>query len=232
MNDNDPDRIAANVKRALERTPLCLPLDRFDGPLSDDERSHVEGCPRCQTEMAVWHALERTDPGPSEGAAVQWIAAELKRRRSPRQAPARAPWRVLRSLRGLAALAASAALAVTIGYLAWDREPAVGELRDLAPVYRAGQLQSLAPVGNIPTAPQKLEWAAVAGAARYDVSVLEVDRSVIWRTSAATTSVTLPDNVVRLCVPGRTLLWEVTARDRSGVVLAESGTQRFRVSLQ
>lgn len=232
MNDNHPDRIATNVKRALQSTPECLPLDRLGSSLSEVERVHVESCLRCQTEMAVWEALERTDREPSEGAAVQWIAAELKRRRSPQRTDASVPWRVLQSVRGLAALAASAALAITIGYIAWDREPGVGEPRDQAPIYRAGQLQTIAPLGDVSSAPQKLEWSAVAGAARYDVSVLEVDRSVIWRTSVETTKVILPDSVSKLCVPGKTLLWEISARDRSGVVVAESGTQRFRVSLQ
>jgi hypothetical protein len=33
-------------------------------------------------------------------------------------------------------------------------------------------------------------------------------------------------------VPGKTVLWEVTALDGSGTVLAQSGTQRFRVRVK
>lgn len=231
MNANHDDRDASQVKRALRATPECIPLDRLGETLSARERAHLEGCLRCQTESALWDSLSRAEHDPADGAAAAWIAAELKRRRLPQPVTSRSPWRIVQSTRGLAALAASALLAVTAGYFAWDREPAVERLRNQAPVYRAAQLQVIAPIGDISSVPRTFEWRAVEGAARYDVSILEVDRAIVWQTSVDTTRISVPESVVRLCVPGKTLLWEVTARDRSGAVLAESGTQRFRVAL-
>jgi hypothetical protein len=41
--------------------------------------------------------------------------------------------------------------------------------------------------------------------------------------------VSLPATLVRQFVPGKTVLWDVTARDAAGTPLAASGVQRFHV---
>ena len=228
--NNDIGAAAARMKAALQPSADCIPLERIGGPLSETDRAHVQGCLRCQTELRVWEMADQEgDVG--EGAAVRWIAAELKRRRATAPAPRTA--RLLRfPIRTLTTLAAAAVFMLAVGYLAWDREPTVGNINAGAPVYRAAQLQVIAPLGDVPTSPRTLDWSPVDGAVRYEVTVLQVDRTEVWRTTTASTEQALPEAIVALCVPGRTLLWTVTARDRSGTAIAESGTQRFRVSTQ
>ena len=85
--------------------------------------------------------------------------------------------------------------------------------------------------GDVAAAPTQLEWAAVPGAVRYDVQILEVDRAVLWRGSTREPRVDVPAAVSAKFVPGKRILWEVTAHD-DATVLAESGTQAFRVAVR
>ena len=218
---------------ASRPTPSCILFDRLGGDLTATEREHVAGCARCQTELTLFAELNDPAPAAGEGAAVQWVVAELRRRRSHASADARsgsAGWRFLR-LPGLLAAAAAAALVLSVGYVTWDREPPVGDLRDAGGGYRTLQLQALAPIGDVRAAPRDLEWSPADGAASYDVVVLEVDRTVLWQGASTTARVSLPEPVVARFEPGKTILWEVTARNRAGAVVAVSGTGRFRVAV-
>jgi hypothetical protein len=222
----------AALDAASRPTPSCLPFDRLGGDLTATEREHVSGCARCQTELTLFAELNDPAPAAGEGAAVQWVVAELRRRRSHAfedRRSGRAGWRVLR-LPGLLA-AAAAVLVLAVGYVAWDREPPVRDLRDADVGYRTLQLQALAPSGDVRAAPRDLEWSPVDGAASYDVVVLEVDRTVLWQGASTTARVSLPAPVVARFEPGKTILWEVTARNRAGAVVAVSGTGRFRVAV-
>jgi hypothetical protein len=71
----------------------------------------------------------------------------------------------------------------------------------------------------------------VGGASAYDVTVLEVDRTVLWKTTTQTPSVALPATLTAQFVPGKTIFWEVAARSGNAVV-AQSGTERFRVAVK
>jgi len=222
----------AALDAASRPTPSCIPFDRLGGDLTATEREHVSGCARCQTELTLFAEINDPAPAAGEGAAVQWVVAELRRRRSHASADRRsgsAGWRVLR-LPGLLA-AAAAVFVLAVGYAAWDREPPVRDLRDAGGGYRTLELQALAPSGDVRAAPRDLEWSPVDGAARYDVVVLEVDRTVLWQGASTTARVSLPGPVVARFEPGKTILWEVTARTRDGAVVAVSGTGRFRVAV-
>ena len=127
-------------------------------------------------------------------------------------------------------VAAAASLAI-VGYLAWDPEPRVGQPAPGEQVNRTATVDVVAPIGDVPKAPAELAWVAVDGAARYEVQVLEVDRTILWRTTSLSERVLLPASVVERIVPGKTLLWEVTAIGGSGTSIASSGTQRFRVPI-
>jgi hypothetical protein len=127
-------------------------------------------------------------------------------------------------------LAAAAVLAM-VGYLAWDPEPRVGPSPPGELIYRTVTVQVVGPTGDVLEAPAELSWVAVDGAVRYEVQVLEVDRTILWRTTSLSERVLLPGSVVERIVPGKTLLWEVTATDGSGTSIASSGTQRFRVPI-
>jgi hypothetical protein len=222
-----------NLKQSLGATQDCLAPERLAEPLTDREREHVERCSRCQTELRLWHEFEQSEPVPEEGAAVQWIVAELARRHSPILEPA-TPWRLrwfTPAVRRWAAGVASIAMIATAGYLAWDREPAVPERTNVTENYRTGQIQTVQPKGDLRIAPQALEWMAPPDAVSYDVEILEVDRTLLWRATSSAPRIDLPSAVVRQLVPGKTILWEIRARNAANAVIAESGTERFRILL-
>jgi hypothetical protein len=219
------------MKDDLQRTALCIPIERFDGEFTPAERQHLAECARCQTEHALWREFTDAVPAADEGASVQWIAAEVRRRRTDASAKGKVlagRWSWPTTPLRWAAVAASLILAAGVGYVAWDREPSVPRTTEDA-VYRSARVEAVQPLGDLDTPPRELTWVAVAGAVRYDVRVLEVDRSVLWSATAATPQVPLPPAVVARCVPGRTVLWEVDAVGQSGDTVARSGTQRFRV---
>src|SRR5207302_4080776 len=74
-------------------------------------------------------------------------------------------------------------------------------------------------------------WVPADGAVSYDVEVFEVDRTPLWRSTSSVPRVELPASIVRQLVAGKTVLWEVRARNAVNAVIAESGTQRFRVAV-
>lgn len=220
-------------KRELRETPDCVPIARIGEELTAAERDHVAHCARCEAEVALWEEFRDASPTPDEGAAVQWIAAEVTRRRAESPSPVRQSWlsrRWFGVLSPQAVMAAAAVLivAVMVGQLV-DREPAVVLAPSGADVYRSTRIQPIAPTGDLPQAPTGLSWMAVAGADQYDVAILEVDRTVLWRGSTRDSRIDLAPNLIGRFVPGKTILWEVSARGRDGAVIAQSGTQRFRV---
>jgi hypothetical protein len=219
------------MKDDLQRTAACIPIERLDGEFNQAEREHLAVCARCQAERALWQEFTDSVPSPGDGAAVQWIAAEVRRRRAaagPKRKVVWGRWLSPAASFRWAAAAAAIVLAAGIGYLAWDREPALSSTSGDA-VYRSARVEAIAPMGDLQGAPRELSWVAVRQAVRYDVRVLEVDRSVVWSTASTTPHISLPAAVIARCVPGRSMLWEVDALDQSGSVIARSGTQRFRV---
>ena len=224
---------ARALQHALAATPDCVSIERLSEVLTPREQEHVGRCPRCQTELELWHQFANAHPSSEEGAAVQWITAELARRRAqPIERPAAAAisWLTPRFHRWAAALA-TLAVVIAIGYAAWDREPRIREPMSSGQTYRSAQIRAGAPLGEVRSAPAALEWDAVSGAARYEVEVFEVDRTPLWHGTSTESRIDLPPSVVARLVPGKTVLWEVRARNAANDPIAESGTQRFRVEV-
>jgi hypothetical protein len=96
-------------------------------------------------------------------------------------------------------------------------------------VARSSAVAVRAPVGDVPEPPRRLEWSAVARASRYRVRLMEVDRREVWSAFTGAAAVDLPPEARALAMPSRTLLWDVTAYDASGGVIASSGQQAFRL---
>jgi hypothetical protein len=218
------------LEHALRGNDACIPLERLDAPLTDRERQHVAGCARCQAELALWEELRDAAPPPGEEAAVQWIAGELRRRRAGRQ-PAGVPTRMLSMVRARPTLALAASLVLVAGlmFAQWDREPAVSGRQSEANEYRGTRLDVVGPAGDLEKVPEYLEWVAFSGAERYDVTILEVDRTVVWRGVSTATRLVLPAVVAARLTPGKALQWEVRAVDRHGAAVASSAMQRFRL---
>jgi hypothetical protein len=224
-------RALETLAASLSPTPACVPIERLGQSLTEVERRHADACARCQAELALWTEFQASEPMPEDGAAVQWVIAELQRRRNPAHAgaPSRGMWSWLRP-RALMPAAALLVLAVAIGYFVIDRVPRVHEPAGGPQEYRSAEVSVIAPRGDVARAPSALEWVSFDRATRYDVVLLEVDHSILWRGSSTIPRAELPASVVAQLVPGKTVIWEVSAVNGSGTVMAASAPQRFRVA--
>lgn len=216
------------LKEALGHQAACVSRARFTEELTAAEREHVQHCPRCQAELALWQEFSDSTPDAEDGAAVPWIVAELRRRANREAEAPAAIWTWLR-VRTLSAAAAALVLVAMVGYLTWDREPVIGEIQNTKAVYRTGQLRIVSPVGDIQEVPTVLRWDNTLDAEQYEVGIFEVDRTPLWNATTPGTQIELPPSVSAQLVPGKTVLWEVSARNAAGALIAQSGTQRFRV---
>jgi hypothetical protein len=96
-------------------------------------------------------------------------------------------------------------------------------------VFRAGSFAVMSPAGDLQTGPKEIRWERVAQATRYQVSLLEVDRSELWRAETTEDHVELPAAVQARIVPAKTLFSEVIALDSSGNKVGDTGLVRFRL---
>jgi hypothetical protein len=97
-------------------------------------------------------------------------------------------------------------------------------------VYRTEALQIVRPSGELPEAPKDLEWKNFAEASKYRVTIMEVDRNPLWTAETADLRIEVPREVRAKMLPGKTVLWQVTALDSRGRVLATSQAERMVVS--
>lgn len=214
-------------KEVLAPTPDCIAIERLGGELDAASLAHLETCARCQAELAMFREFESGDRSAEEAEATQWIAGELQRRLAEDNKVV--PFRT-KSLRPLYAAAAAILLVVGAAYFVQFREPSVDPL-GTANVYRSARLEGLAPTGDIPSAPNELRWSRVDGASHYEIRILEIDATEVWRTRTTEPHVVLPSAVVAQFKPGKTLSWEVQAF-RGNEILTASGTEKVRVKPQ
>lgn len=234
------ERNRSMVRDALQTSPECLDCDQLSEPmLNDAQREHVESCPRCQTERKLIRDFAAGGMEADERASIEWIASRLQKASpvpaSPPGRPAglmqRMPWLVWRP-----ALALAGALVIAIGtglYVQRGTEPEAPRLsEDAQPVYRSHSMELIAPSGDLDGPPGELRWQPVPQAVRYQVQLSEVDRTVLWHSEVPESRVELPFGVREKAVPGKTLMWKVTAYDAGGHPLASSTAERFRVRIR
>jgi hypothetical protein len=230
------------LKAALGPGAGCLSLEDLgryaDGmlpaPRQAEAESHVRGCLHCQAELALFEAVTAPGIRAEEADLVREGVARLEHRRPEIVGVAGAPVAARRRWLGLAPLATVAAVVVVVAGLSLRR----GQPPDLpGGVTTTGEVtRSLAvtvrePVGDLKQAPSRFAWLAVPQALRYRVRLMEVDRHEVWTASTPSLEVELPPSVRVSLAPGRTLVWDVTAYDGTGAVIADSGVQSFRVVL-
>lgn len=228
---------------AVSMTPECPPLAELLGTVNSDAAlsSHVAQCPHCQAELAL--ASKMDEPG--DAAAVGHIAKRLSRvnwaeaGRTGVIATPESLWSRLTRPRILAPAAlcfASLLVLVAVvqvnrpqGGTDWQapREEAIASQHQ-----RSQQVRGLAPLGQVPSVPDLLRWEKVSGAKEYRVRLMEVDHRDVWQGRVAEESAALPAEAARKILPGKRMLWDVTAFDDHGKEIADSGSMEFTRSLQ
>jgi len=240
------DRTTLN--KALAAKPDCLSLRELEQLAEDPSRKHphLAGCPRCQADVAMLKEFESVAPLPDEGAAVAWISSHLERRldqiKSPggmqKQVGSSVPhgWfaRVFgsRNARWLIPVATVAVIAtVSVFVLQMSKQPELRADMGSGPaVYRSQEVEIVGPSGELPEAPKDLQWKPISGAAQYRVSIMEIDKVPLWSGATNYTSLTIQNSTRNKMLPGKPVLWQVTALDSQGRVLAVSQLQRFSVA--
>jgi hypothetical protein len=232
---NSPDR--DQLQPLLGPTPECPPLQELlaAGPAEP----HVATCPHCQAELALFAAFDGP-PAAAEKPSIAWMESRLNQvdwaHAGEHGVPApAAPWwsRWLRPRVLAPASMALASVLVLIGVVQMNRRPQ--PVSDIAisesqPV-RSQQVTVISPVGAQQHAPGRLEWKPVPGAAAYRVRLMEVDGTVLWQTQLDQTSTALPGGIVKQLVPGKRILWDVTAIDTKDNNISNSGIQTFTTNL-
>jgi hypothetical protein len=233
------------LRAALAPTGECLAVEQLgryaDGALGAGEQSaadrHLAGCLTCQAELALLHAVTSSGVRDSEAEMVRNGVRRLDQRSAEilgDRASASPPRRWFRvGTFPPPAVAAVLLVGIAAGTFFALRTRNAPDLPSRVTtgdeVTRSLAVTVSGPVGDQRDVPQRFEWAAVAGAVRYRVRLMEVDRRELWSTSTASLALEPPQPIRTSIVPGRTLLWDVTAYGAAGAAIAESGTQSFRV---
>jgi hypothetical protein len=242
MSDRD------TLKSAMQSTPECLTPEQLESLLDGTHTNpHLAQCPRCQAELTLLKSFEAGAPLPDEGAAVAWISSHLDRQRENIKHPSRGrptrsatqglefPGSWLARMLGFGGmrwvLPVAAVAAVAIASAVLLRSPKAPDLQANAggqtAIYRSQEVQLLEPIGKVQQVPRQLHWQAFAGTAAYEVVVMEIDHSQLWASETKETSVAIPASVRAQMLPGKPILWQVTALDPQSRVQASSQIQQF-----
>jgi hypothetical protein len=128
---------------------------------------------------------------------------------------------------------ATALLAIIVAgafFLRTPKEPQLHADLGSDSIYRAQEIDVIGPSGTLLHPPASLNWKAYPGTAEYKVGITEVDGTGLLDANTKAQSLEIPRSVSARMLPGKPLLWQVTALDQAGKVLATSQVQRFSVS--
>jgi hypothetical protein len=236
----------STVKEALQATPECLTPQQLEACVTDPAgHPHLAQCSRCQAELSLLKSFEANELLADEGAAVAWISARMEKQldqiKNPRSARAASAatqglsWfsRIFGAGPGrwLVPVAAALVIAVTtVALLHRSQEPELRADAGTGPaIYRSQELEVKGPSGELAEAPKTLEWKAFTGAAEYKVSIMEVDEVPLFSSQTRDLILTIPGATRAKMLPGKPVLWRVTALDSQGRTLAASQVQHFSV---
>ena len=233
VNPHDQER--ARLREALGSGAGCLTAAQLasvvDGTADAKFIAHAAACTRCTAELALLRGFLEATPTPAEATDVKWIRERLGNSVPPakKHMVAFPAWRRSPAAWVLAAAALvllSVALGLQVGRM---RAPAVPRTLEDPQVLRSGRLELIAPAGDVGAASAEFSWQAVPGTAQYEVRLMEVDRTELWRTAVTGTSVVLPDSIRGRLQTGKTFVWQVIAQNAGGKEIATSDRQTFRI---
>lgn len=218
------------MREALQTTAQCVSLEELAtmDAAAVAAHPHVAACPRCRTELELMQVFREGDDRLEVSSVANGISERLRARRQPAKG-----WWQRSGVQRLAMAASVAAILVSSAVLMQRRAPELPSgLGGEEVVYRSGSIQLSGPAGDVDAVPGLLEWKPISGAARYSVRLLEVDQTEIWKGVSAKTGIELPPAIRQKVLPGKTLLWQVTALDGRGTSIASSPLERFRVRVK
>jgi hypothetical protein len=224
----------------------CPPAESFleaEGGVLDAEacrrlEEHADGCPACAAERDLARLFEAGEAGvlPEDVAfvvgrleaasPVKPAAAAPRPERKVLQFPSRsrpAVWMTRLAAAAMVILAAGLFLQRFMAAPPLPAPPASGG------VVRGGEVELLAPLGDVAAAPTELRWVPRPGAVSYKVRLLAVDDTVLWEAKVPAPPARLPAVVAQRLQPAVSYVWSVEALDAQGARLGGSEPARFRV---
>jgi hypothetical protein len=252
MNGNDPRLTLEEwLRTAYEDVEAgCPPPEAFleaesralDPQVRSRLAAHADRCPACAAERDLARLF---DAGPEAGDVrpedLAFVVSRLEAAPPARTAaaPAPAPPRTLPfpgrrrapAWTNWARLAA-AALVILVAGLFLQRffaAPPLPGPSSSGGVVRGGEVEPLAPVGEVAAVPAELRWEPRPGAASYRVRLRTVDDAVLWEGTVAAPPARLPAEVAGRLQRAVAYVWSVEALDASGARLGASEAVRFRV---
>jgi hypothetical protein len=196
--------------------------------------AHADRCPACAGERDLARlfdaAPEEADVRPED---LDFVVGRLQ---APNVVPFPAPRRaeVPRSRRQNSALLRFAAAALLViglglGYRAFQSPGPELPDPEIGGVMRGGEVEALAPLGDVAEIPAELRWVVVDRAAVYRVRITAVDGSILWEATASAPPVQLPADLAGRLHRAVVYTWTVEALGPGGGRLASSEPVRFRV---
>lgn len=95
-------------------------------------------------------------------------------------------------------------------------------------VVRGGEVEAVAPVGEVAGIPSELRWEPRPAAVSYRVRLSTVDDTVLWETTVPAPPARLPAEIAGQLHRAVVYVWTVEALDASGARVAISEPVRFR----
>jgi hypothetical protein len=234
------------LRTALGPTDDCPTVEELESLASgeaiavDRWKGHLQVCGYCQTELHLLQTflsqepLEATQNANQAAELLEKKSKEIFKRAFPMPAPA--PWwKSVFTVRRMAqASFAAAAVLLLLGAVVFFRSPSSqpeldAKNRTGPEVFRSSTFVLLSPSGDLEQPPTQIRWEQVPKAAAYQVRLLEVDRSEVWKGNTTDTRIEMPEAIRARIVPAKTLFAEVTAFDSSGNQIATTELVRFRL---
>ena len=223
----------------------CPPPEAFlEGEASPEERrrldEHADRCPACAAERDLARTFDDPEAAGLPAGDVDFVVSRLKEALPVRPAgqvvpfppprPATAPaGSPARSRAPFLKIAAALILLLGGGLLFRlnQGQPSLPPPVAGGPV-RGGEIETLAPLGEVPALPTELNWAPREGARAYRVRLVAVDDTVLWEATVPAPPARLPADLAGRLHRAVTYTWTVEALDASGARIAASETARFR----
>jgi hypothetical protein len=218
--------------------PEAFLAEEMEALAIEDRRrleSHAERCPACSAERDLAAAFA-SDAAVAAPADVDWVVARLRGgaasgnpvpRREVETSRSR-PWSTWGRLAAAAVLVVAAGLAFQRLYPDMPALPPPPGGSD--GVVRGGEVELVAPVGEVAAMPRELRWEAVPGASVYRVRLVTVDGTELWETRVSAPRAELPAEVTSRLRDAVSYRWEVEALAPGGAVAGRSILARFRVA--
>ena len=212
----------ADRRRLEEHADRC-PACAAERDLARSFDAGPTGLPDADIDFVVSRLEEASPVRPSRGRVVPFrprtaTTASPARPSRPATAPA---WRIAAALFMVLG-------AVLLFQLTRPGGPPALPAPETGGVFRGGEVETIAPLGEVAVVPDELLWERVEGARSYKVRLLAVDDAVLWETTVPAPPARLPAEVFGSLHPAVSYTWTVEALGPSGERLAVSEPAQFR----